>query len=196
MRVRVIRSLVLIGVLLGPASAWATTYAIDQDHSTVSFKVRHLFSKVEGTFNDVEGRFTYAPGQPADWQASVTIQAASLDTRHDERDQHLRSADFFHVEQFPTLTFRSTQVSDVTPTSAKLHGVLSLHGVERPVVLDIVIHGEGPDPWGKVRSGFTATTTINRKDFGIIWNKVLDNGQFLIGDEVEIIVEVEGLAAL
>ena len=184
-----------VSLLMAPP-AWATTYALDADHTTVSFKIRHLFSKVQGTFNEFEGTFEYVPGEPEAWKVTATIQVASIDTAVAERDKHLRSEDFFGVETYPTMSFTMTEATDATPTSAKLHGVFSLHGVERPVVFDLQIHGEGKDPWGNLRSGFTATTTINRKDFGLEWNQVLETGQLLVGEEVEIILEVEGIAQL
>jgi polyisoprenoid-binding protein YceI len=184
----------LMGVALCASPAEATTYAIDQDHTTVGFKVRHLFSNVDGTFNQFEGQFEFVPGAPERWSVEATIQAASIDTRVEQRDAHLRTADFFDVEKFPTITFKSTQVTDATATSAKLHGLLTIRGVEKPVVLDVAIHGEGQDPWGNLRSGFTATTTINRKEFGLTWNKALETGQVLVGEDVQIILEVEGLA--
>lgn len=182
----------VLGMLLA-VPAWAATYAIDADHTTVSFKIRHLFTKVVGTFNAFSGSFDYVPGQPDQWRVEATIQAASIDTRVEPRDKHLRSADFFNAEQYPTLTFRSVQVTDATSTSATLHGLLNLHGVERPVVLELEIHGEGTDPWGNVRAGFTATTRLNRKDFGLTWNQVVEGGQLLVGEEVEITLEVEGI---
>ena len=180
-------------VLIAVPSAWGAAYTVDPDHSTVSFKVRHLFSKVGGTFNDFSGTFVYAPGHPEQWSAEATVNTASIDTRLEARDTHLRSADFFDVETFPTLTFKSTTVEHAAPSGAKLHGLLTLHGVERPVVLDLEIHGEGTDPWGNVRSGFTATTTISRKDFGITWNKAVETGQLLVGEEVDVVLEVEGI---
>ncbi len=186
--------LVVFGLLFCAPSAWATTYAIDPDHTTVSFKVRHLFSNVQGTFNQVEGTIDYVPDHPEQWKTAATIQAASLSTRVDKRDQHLRSKDFFDVGQFPVITFRSTGVAEATATGGKLSGLLAIHGVEKPVVLDLTIHGEGKDPWGNVRSGFTATTKINRKDFGLNWNQVLETGQLLVGEDVEITLEVEGIA--
>ena len=182
-----------VSVLLAPA-AWATTYTIDADHTTVGFKIRHLFSNVTGSFDQYEGRFVYVPGQPEQWTVTATIQAASINTKVAPRDKHLRSPDFFDVEQYPTITFTSTQVTDVTPTSAKLHGLLTIHGVEQPVVLDLDIHGEGTDPWGNVRSGFTARMRINRKDFGLTWNTTLETGQLLVGEDVDILLEVEGIA--
>jgi polyisoprenoid-binding protein YceI len=186
--------LALAGIVCLAPSAWATSYKIDPDHTTVSFKIRHLFSKVEGRFNDFEGSFTYLPDHPEQWKASVTIQAASIDTRVAERDKHLRAKDFFDVDAFPTITFKSTKATDVNLASAKLQGLVTIHGVEKPVVFDLEIHGEGKDPWGNTRSGFTATTTIDRKDFGLSWNKILETGQLLIGDEVYISLEVEGIA--
>ena len=189
-----LRGLAFIGVLMCSApSVWATTYAVDHDHTTLSFKVRHLFSKVEGTFNEFDGQFEYVPGHPEQWKASATIQVASINTRVEKRDTHLRSKDFFDIEHYPTVTFRATEVTDASPTQAKLHGLLTIRGVEKPVVLDLAMHGEGKDPWGNARSGFTATTTINRKDFGMAWNQVLETGQLLVGEEVEIILEVEGI---
>ena len=181
-------------LLIGASSAWATTYAVDKEHSTISFKVRHLFSKVQGTFNDFEGTFDYVPDHPEQWKAQTTIQVASIDTHVEKRDRHLRSADFFDAAQYPTITFRGTEVTEATPTSAKLHGLLTLHGVEQPIVLNVAILGAGKDPWGNIRSGFTATAAINRKDFGLAWNQTLETGQLLIGEEVEIVLEVEGLA--
>lgn len=187
-------SWLLAGWLVCTPTAWATTYTIDPAHSTVSFKIRHLFSWVQGTFNEFEGTFDYTMDHPDTWKASAVIQAASIDTRVTDRDTHLRSADFFDIERYPTITFTSTGVSEVTATSAQLPGLLTIHGVEQPVMLDVAIHGVGQDPWGKTRSGFTATTTINRKDFGLTWNKVLETGQLLVGEEVEITIEVEGIA--
>ena len=173
--------------------AWATTYAIDPDHTTVSFKIRHLFSKVEGTFDQFEGQFDYVPGHPEQWKAATTIQATSINTRVAPRDKHLRSADFFDVGKYPTIAFASTTVTEATETSAKLHGLLTIHGVQKPVVLDLTVHGAGKDPWGNVRSGFTATTRVNRQDFGLTWNQAVETGQWLVGDDVDITLEVEGL---
>ncbi len=192
---RGIRSLALIGLVWGMASsAWATTYQVDPNHTTVGFKIRHLFSYVRGTFDQFEAGFDYVPGHPEQWKANATIRAASIDTRVPDRDKHLRSKDFFDVEQYPTLTFTSTGATDATPSSAKLHGLLTIHGVEKPVVLDLAIYGEGKDSRGDIRCGFTATTTINRKDFGVVWNKVVEAGQLLVGDEVEITIDVEGVS--
>ena len=185
---------IIDGMILCQAPvAWATTYAIDPDHTTVSFKIRHLFSKVEGTFDQLEGQFDYVPGHPEQWKAAATIQAASINTRVAPRDKHLRSADFFDVGKYPTITFKSTEVTEATAAGGTLHGLLTIHGVQKLVVLDLAVHGEGKDPWGNVRSGFTATMRINRKDFGLTWNQAVETGQLLVGDDVEITLEVEGI---
>ncbi len=193
MRQRVAGFGVLCALLMAP-SAWATNYTIDPDHTTIGFKIRHLFSYVQGTFDQYEGTLVYVPGHPEQWTAQATIQAASIDTHVEKRDHHLRSKDFFEVEQYPTITFKSTEITDVTSTSAKLHGLLAIHGVEKPVVLDLAIHGEGKDPWGNFRAGFTATMKLNRKDFGLTWNQAVETGGFLVGDDVDITLEVEGIA--
>ena len=185
--------LVLSAVFLFPAPIFAATYQIDADHSTVGFKIKHLLSYVNGRFNQLEGGFEYDPEKPETWKTQATIQAASIDTNVAPRDKHLRSVDFFDVEKFPTIIFESTQVTDATPTGAKLNGLLTIHGIQKPVVLDLEIHGVIKDPWGNVKAGFTATTKINRKDFGLTWNKALEAGQVLVGEEVAITLEVEGL---
>ena len=185
-------SFCLLALFALPVSA--ATYVIDADHSSVTFKIRHLFSKTSGQFKQFEGTLDYEPGKPETWKAEAVIQAASIDTNVEPRDKHLRSADFFDVETYPTLTFKSTKVTDITAEKATLHGDLTMHGVTRPVVMDLAIHGVGKDPWGNTRAGFTATIKIDRKDFGLTWNKVVETGGVLVGDEVEITLEIEGLA--
>ena len=184
-------SILLIPILA--TSLFAAPYSIDQDHTSVSFKIRHLLSHVQGRFNQFEGTFDYDPENPETWKANATVQAASIDTNVEPRDKHLRSADFLDVEKYPTLTFVSTGVADVTSAQAKLNGLLTIHGVEKPVVFDLEIHGVAKDPWGNTRSAFTALTTINRKDFGLTWNEALETGQLLVGEEVVITLEVEGI---
>ncbi len=185
--------LTLLFLIALAQTSWAVTYELDAEHTTVGFKIRHLFSWVQGTFNEFEGTFNYEPEHPEMWDVEATIKTASIDTRVEQRDKHLKTADFFDVETYPTMTFKSLQVTDVTPETAKLHGLLSMHGVEKPVVLDLQIHGVGKDPWGNTRSGFTASTKINRKDFGLNWNKAVETGQLLVGEEVFITIEAEGL---
>ena len=183
----------VLGLFLWPSLTWAAVYKVDLDHTTVSFKVRHLFSKVQGLFNQFEGTIDYEPGKPEVWKASGTIDAASINTNVPQRDKHLRSADFFDVEKYPTISFKSTKVTNATETNAKLECLLTIHGVEKPVTLDLEIRGVGKDPWGNTRAGFTVTTKIDRKDFGLNWNEALETGGVLVGDEVEITLEVEGI---
>jgi polyisoprenoid-binding protein YceI len=183
----------LLTVILASQSAFAATFAVDPDHTTVSFKIRHLFSNVQGQFTKFDGTIDYEAGKPGTWKASGTIDTASIDTKVEARDKHLRSADFFDVEKFPKITFKTTKVTDATQNGAKVEGLISIHGVEKPIVLDVEIHGVGKDPWGNTRAGFTATVKINRKDFGLNWNQALETGGFLVGDEVAITLEIEGL---
>ncbi|MBI3251950.1 MAG: polyisoprenoid-binding protein [Candidatus Omnitrophica bacterium] len=182
-----------LGLVFLSTAASAATFKVDPDHTTVSFKIRHLFSQVQGEFTEFEGAFDYDAAKPEAWKANGTIKAASINTRVPERDKHLRSADFFDAEKFPTITFKSAKFTDVTAEHAKMEGALAIHGVEKPVTLDVEIHGVGKDPWGNVRAGFTAKTTIDRRDFGLKWNEALETGKFLVGDEVVITLEVEGI---
>lgn len=182
-----------LGLCLAAQPSFAANYKIDADHTTVSFKVKHLFSNVQGNFKKFEGSFAYDPDKPETWKTEATIQADSIDTNVAERDKHLRSKDFLEVEKYPTVTFKSTGVTDVTPAGAKLNGILTIHGIEKPVVLDLEILGEAKDPWGNVAAGFTATTKINRKDFGLTWNQALETGGVLVGEEITITLEVTGL---
>lgn len=182
-----------LGLCLTTQLSFAANYKIDADHTTISFKVKHLFSNVQGNFKKFEGSFVYDPNKPETWKTEATIQADSIDTNVGERDKHLRSKDFLEVEKYPTIAFKSTGLTDVTPAGAKLNGLLTIHGIEKPVVLDLEILGEAKDPWGNVAAGFTATTKINRKDFGLTWNQALETGGVLVGEEITITLEVAGL---
>ena len=192
MRSKFLIGLVLIGWFSAPA-AHAAAYKVDADHSSVTFKIRHLFSNVQGTFKQFEGSLDYEPGKPETWKASGTIQAASVDTAVAQRDKHLQSPDFFDVEKFPTLSFKTVKVTDATDTHAKVEGLLTMHGAEKPIVLEVEIHGVGKDPWGNVRAAFTAVTKVDRRDFGLTWNQALETGKFLVGDEVSITLEIEAI---
>jgi polyisoprenoid-binding protein YceI len=186
---------VLAGVLLSLSgvSLQAAQYKIDPDHSTIGFKVRHLLGKVNGRFDKYEGSFTYDKTNPSAWKTQATIDAASINTNTAKRDEHLRSADFFEVKTYPTLTFVSTKVTDIKNNHAKLHGKLMIHGVTKPVVLDLEILGEAKDPWGNEQASFVATTKINRQDYGLTWNQAIETGGVLVGDEIEITLEIEGI---
>jgi polyisoprenoid-binding protein YceI len=177
------------------SSAEATKYKVDGSHTSVSFKVRHLFTDVVGRFDTFEGKIEFDAANPTATTVTGTIQTASINTANEKRDKHLRNKDFFDVENHPTITFQSTEISDVDAMkkTGKIHGLLNMHGIEKPIILDVAFLGSAKDPWGNVRAGFTATTTINRKDFGVNWNETLDSGGLLIGEEVEIEINVEGM---
>ncbi|MDP3980041.1 MAG: YceI family protein [Chlamydiota bacterium] len=171
----------------------AATYKLDADHSTVGFKIKHIFSWVQGTFDTFEGSIEYDPENPDGFSATATIQAGSINTRVQKRDQHLQSPDFFDVEKYPTITFSTVRLKHVTPEGAQLQGMLTLHGVEKLVILDLQFLGVATDPWGNELAAFTAMTTIDRKDFGLTWNKVLETGGVLVGDEVVITLDVSAI---
>lgn len=170
------------------------TYTIDPLHSRLGFTVRHMgFSKVRGSFETFEGTVWMEPGDLSTLETSATVQTKSVTTNADDRDAHLRSADFFDAENHPAITFRSTDVRDVSGNSFILVGELTIRGVTREVVLTGEFLGEGKDPWGNTRIGFEARTQINRKEFGLNWNAVLEAGGFLVGDEVDIELEIQAL---
>ncbi len=186
--------LFVIVFLLGlSGTALADTYKVDVDHSSINFKVRHLLSNTQGQFKQFEGSFDYDPAAPETSKAEVTAQVESIDTNVPERDKHLKTPDFFDAAKYPVITFKSTKFTPAGEGKAKLEGLLNMHGVEKPVTFDVEIHGVANDAWGNVRSAFTATGAVNRKDFGITWNKTLDNGGVMVGEEVKITIEVEGI---
>ncbi len=190
---RLLASLTTIIALLLPAFALATTWNIDPDHSNIGFKVRHLMvSNVRGSFEKNSGVVDINEKDITKSKVQVSIDTASVNTNVKKRDEHLRSADFFDVAKFPTMTFVSKKVAANGKDKLKVTGDLTLHGVTKEVVLDV----EGPsaeskDPWGNIRRGATATTKINRKDFGLVWNANLETGGVVVGDEVIITLEIE-----
>lgn len=181
----------LVVALASPA--WSEHYKLDPDHTTVMFRVRHVLGKVTGTFDKFQGDFTYDKDNPKVWKASATIDAASVDTKVAQRDKHLRSGDFFDVENYPTITFVSTKVTRVKDGHAKLLGKLTILDKTLPIALDLEIGGVFKDPGGDQRAAFTATGRINRKDFGLTWNDVVETGGVLVGDDVDIELDVEGV---
>jgi polyisoprenoid-binding protein YceI len=172
----------------------AKTYAIDPSHTTAEFIVRHLMiSKVRGRFTAITGTIDVPEGSNAPVSVDVTIETASIDTREEQRDGHLKSADFFEAEKYPQITFKSTGV-DGSGDAFAVRGDLSIHGVTRPVVLDTTFEGRTTDPYGNDRIGFEAHTKISRKDFGLGWNMALETGGVVVGDEVKIELNVEAIA--
>jgi polyisoprenoid-binding protein YceI len=171
-----------------------STWNIDPTHSAIQFAVRHMVvSKTRGRFAKWSGKLVFDPEKPAASSVEVSIDPASIDTADAQRDGHLRSPDFFDVEKFPTASFKSTRIEDVGGDRYRVTGDLTLHGVTRPVVLNATYEGTGKDPWGGERAGFSATLTIDRKDFGLEWNKALETGGLLVGEKVELTLEVEAV---
>ena len=170
----------------------AETFTVDKVHSAAEFKIRHMVSNVGGKFDDFGGTVNVDRANPANSSVEFTIQAASVDTNTPDRDKHLRSADFFDVEKFPTITFKSVKVA---PTKSKdtydVLGDLTIHGVTKRVTIPVVFLGFVKDPWGNERAGFELETTLNRKDYGLVWNQTLDQGGYLLGDDVKIAVNLE-----
>lgn len=176
------------------APAFAATYEIDESHSSVGFRIRHLVGKVSGRFEKFAGTFDFTEGKPQDWSATASIDAASINTANSKRDDHLRNEDFFDVAKCPKIEFRTKKVTATKGGKAKLHGELTMHCATKPVVLDLEINGVTTDPWGNDRVGVTAAGKLNRKDFGISYNKVLDKGGLMLGEEVQLELEIEGVA--
>lgn len=190
---RFIASLLTIFALSLPALASAATWTIDPEHSNIGFKVKHLMvSNVKGNFEKHSGTVEIDDKNITKSKVEVSIDTNSINTGVQKRDEHLRSADFFDVAKFPTMTFVSKKVAKAGKDRLKVTGDLTLHGVTKEVVLDV----EGPskeskDPWGNIRKGATATAKINRKDFGLNWNKALETGGVLVGEEITINLEIE-----
>ena len=168
------------------------TWTIDPAHTSVEFAVRHLMiSTVKGRFGDVKGTVELDLDNPAAARVDVTIAATSIDTRNGDRDAHLRSADFFDVEKFPELRYVSRKVEVLPDGTFRVVGDLTIRGVTREVPLTASFEGTGADPWGGHRAGFSATGKVNRTDYGLLWNKVLEAGGVTVGEEVKLSIEAE-----
>jgi polyisoprenoid-binding protein YceI len=174
-----------------------TTWNIDPTHSVAEFKVRHMMiSNVKGHFTKVSGTLRLNESKLTDARIEALIEASSIETRDAQRDTHLKSADFFHVEKFPTLSFKSSRITPVGDGQLSVEGDLTIRGITRKVVFSV----DGPtppakDPWGNTRVGVSASTKINRKDFGLTWNATLEAGGLLVGDEVTISLDVQFVKA-
>lgn len=184
--------LAAVSLLSSAALAQTTTWTIDPNHSTAQFTVRHLaISNVSGNFTKVTGTVQFNERDITQSQVNAVIDAASVDTRVPDRDKDLRSPNFLDVEKYPTLEFKSKRFVN-GGGKLQMIGDLTLHGTTREVTLDV----DGPtpelnDPWGNVRRGFSATTTINRKDYGVVWNNTLKTGEAVVGDNVKIQIDIE-----
>ena len=184
----------MLVVTVGTVLSAQTTYEIDPAHSSAEFSIKHMMvSNVRGELGKVTGTIVYDPANLSASSVQASIDATGITTRDAGRDKDLKSPHFFEVSKYPTITFRSTQLVEVAG-KLQVKGNLTIHGVTRPVVL--AIDGPSPDtkdPWGNFRRGATATTSLNRKDYGLVWNKTLDGGGVLVGDEVAITLDVEGV---
>jgi polyisoprenoid-binding protein YceI len=171
-------------------TAAAETWSLDPSHTQVGFAVKHLMiSNVKGRFPAVTGTVRLTPDEAPD--VDVAIEATSITTGDEKRDAHLRSADFLNADQFPAIRFRGGRIEGNADSKYAVHGDLEIRGARRPVTLYVVNEGRVTDPWGNDRVGYTATTSINRKDFGLTWNLALEAGGVLVGDEVRITIEAE-----
>jgi len=174
---------------LGTVAAQGT-YSIDTVHSNVGFKIRHLVSKTGGEFTDFDGTIVADFGNLDASGVEFTIQASSIDTKNEKRDGHLRSKDFFDVEKYPEITFKSSKITKIDGDSYAVTGTLTMHGVSKEITLSVDFLGE-MKAMGGIRAGYELTTTLNREDFGISWNSPLDAGGFVLGDDVEININLE-----
>jgi polyisoprenoid-binding protein YceI len=183
-------------LLLASAPLFADTYVVDKNHSEATFQIRHLVSKVSGKFDDFAGSIDIDEKNPASSNVTFTIKTASIDTGVADRDKHLRSGDFFDAEKNPEITFKSTAVKATSKKNVySVTGDLTMRGVTKRITIPVEFLGFAKDPWGSQRAGFTLSTTVNRKDYGINWNKALDNGGYLLSDDVDITVNIEAAKA-
>jgi len=182
----------LLGLALPAlASAAPVVYKVDPDHSSVGFSIRHFVSNVPGRFKDFEGTITYDKQNPTASKIEFTAQAASIDTDNKDRDNHLKSPDFFDVAKFPTLSFTSTSVKSKDANTLDVTGDLTIHGKTKTVTLPVSVLGTVATKGGGDKAGFESAFTIDRKDYGIEWNRVLDTGGSILGNDVKIVVSVE-----
>lgn len=170
-----------------------TTYAIDAAHSEANFQVRHLITKVRGRFSEFSGTVAFDEAAPERSAVAFTIQATSIDTNQKDRDAHLRSADFFEVETYPTITFRSTSIAKQSDDTFLVTGDFTIRDVTKSIALPVTFLGKAKDPWGNERIAFESEYTINRKDYGLTWNAALETGGFLVGDEVKVSLSVQAV---
>ncbi len=170
------------------------TYAIDASHSRIGFVARHaMVTKVRGSFNEFEGSGYFDADQPANSRLELVIKTASIDTRNADRDGHLRGNDFFDMDEYPTITFRSTSVEQTGHAEYRVTGDLTIKGITKPVSVDFDYTGAVVDPWGNQRIGLEGNTTINRKDWGVSWNAALEAGGVLVSEKVTLEFEVSAV---
>ncbi|NMW17599.1 MAG: polyisoprenoid-binding protein [Chlorobiaceae bacterium] len=197
MKKNITKAMLTAAIMVLPSLASATPWNIDADHSNVGFSVSHLMvSHVKGNFNKYSGVVDINDKDITKSKVDVTIDASSINTNVQKRDEHLKSADFFDVAKYPTLTFVSKKWSKAAKGALKVTGDLTIHGVTKSVVLTVApFSKESKDPWGNTRRGTSASTTINRKDYGLVWNQALETGGVAVGEEVNISLDVELIKA-
>lgn len=184
--------LAIAAMLLMPAFASAADlYVVDKTHSEVSFRVRHLVANTPGKFNDYGANIALDPKDLTKSTVEFTIQAASIDTANADRDKHLRGEDFFWVDQHPTLAFKSEKIVKKSKDEFEVTGTLTMRGVSKKITVPVEFGGFMKDPWGNEKAGFTTAFTVNRKDYGINWNKALDQGGVVLGEDVKISLSLE-----
>lgn len=188
-----IRGVILFVALALPIfshAAQAPKFKVDESHSTVGFKIKHLMiANVSGRFNKFNGTFSYDEKTGKLENLEVKADASSIDTNEPKRDNHLKGSDFFDVEKYPSITFVSKTVDYKAKKPVRIMGNLTIHGQTKPIVLAVNFKGSAKDPWGNNRLVFEANSKINRKDFGLTWNKALESGGVLVGDEVSIVID-------
>jgi len=185
---------VVAGLVLGLLSISAVSaadYKADLAHSSIAFKLKHMFTYAKGDFKDFSGSFSFDEKTGALSNIDFKIKVSSIDTNNGKRDEHLKSPDFFEVEKYPEITFKAEKIKKIGKTKYSIQGPLTMKGVTKPVTFVAEYLGSAKNPWGMETSSFTASTKINRKDFNLIWNKTLDNGGLLVGETVDISVEIE-----
>lgn len=184
-------TLLVATLALTASTLCADTWVVDKGHSDATFQVRHLLSKVSGRFTEFSGTINADPKKPQLSTVEFVIETSSINTDNADRDKHLRAADFFDVEKNPRITFKSSRVKPRGKNRYDVTGVLNMHGVSKTVTLPVTLQGFAKDPWGNQKAGFSTSTTLNRKDYGLNWNKALDNGGMLVGDTVDIAINIE-----
>jgi polyisoprenoid-binding protein YceI len=190
-----ILSVVVLASALVAQVAFATEFTVDPAHSSIGFSIRHLVSHVKGEFKEFEGKINMDEKKPEASKVEFTVKSDSINTNNEKRDNHLKSEDFFDAKKFPTLSFVSKKVASAGKNKMKVTGDLTIHGVTKPATFNVEYNGQMKDPWGNMRAGYSATSKINRKDFGLTWNKALEAGGMMVGDDVEIALNVEAVKA-
>lgn len=189
-----VMTLAIAALAASTVHAEPQTFNLDGAHSVIGFSVRHMaISKVRGNFNDFEGSFTIDPKDSTSWSGQITIQTVSIDTDNEKRDQHLRSGDFFNADSFPTITFESTKIIPKGNNKFDVQGNLTMRGVTKPVTLNGEITGTTMDSWGNERIGVELTGTIDRMDYGVSWDNVLETGGLVVSHEVDLELDVQGV---